>query len=104
MGRHSNIILTDDNYKIIDAIKRVNDQMSSVRQIFPSLTYERIKSDKIDLSDDYFNKDISAIDTKIPNGIEPYKIFYTYYEGFSPVIGKELINRANIDPRINWGL
>ncbi|MBZ2387435.1 NFACT family protein [Anaerococcus murdochii] len=104
MGRHSNIILTDDNYKIIDAIKRVNDQMSSIRQIFPSLTYERIKSDKIDLSDDYFNKDISAIDTKIPNGIEPYKIFYTYYEGFSPVIGKELINRANIDPRINWGL
>ena len=104
MGRHSNIILTDDTYKIIDAIKRVNDQMSSVRQIFPSLAYERIKSDKIDISENNFSEDIFAISSKIPNGFEPYKIFYTYYEGFSPIVGKELIHRANIDPRLNWGL
>lgn len=104
MGRHSNIILTDDSYKIIDAIKRVNDQMSSVRQIFPSLPYERIKSDKIDISENNFTEDIFAISSKIPDGYEPYKIFYTYYEGFSPIVGKELIHRANIDPRLNWGL
>lgn len=104
MGRHSNIILTDENYKIIDAIKRVNDNMSSVRQIFPSLKYEKIKSEKIDIFDDNFNEDIFAISHRIPNGIEPYKVFYTYYEGFSPIVGKELIHRANIDPRINWGL
>lgn len=104
MGRHSNIILTDDTYKIIDSIKRVNDQMSSVRQIFPSLAYERIKSDKIDISENNFSEDIFAISSKIPDGFEPYKIFYTYYEGFSPIVGKELIHRANIDPRLNWGL
>ena len=104
MGRHSNIILTDDSYKIIDAIKRVNDQMSSVRQIFPSLPYERIKSDKIDISENNFTEDIFAISSKIPDGYEPYKIFYTYYEGFSPIVGRELIHRANIDPRLNWGL
>lgn len=104
MGRHSNIILTDDTYKIIDAIKRVNDHMSSVRQIFPSLAYERIKSDKIDISENNFSEDIFAISSKIPDGFEPYKIFYTYYEGFSPIVGKELIHRANIDPRLNWGL
>lgn len=104
MGRHSNIILTDDTYKIIDAIKRVNDQMSSVRQIFPSLAYERIKSDKIDIIENNFSEDIFAISSKIPDGFEPYKIFYTYYEGFSPIVGKELIHRANIDPRLNWGL
>lgn len=104
MGRHSNIILTDDKYKIIDAIKRINDHMSSVRQIFPSLTYERIESDKIDISADNFTDDIFAISPRIPNGIEPYKVFYTYYEGLSPLIGRELIHRAKIDPRINWGL
>lgn len=104
MGRHSNIILTDDSYKIIDAIKRVNEQMSSIRQIFPSLPYERIKSDKIDISENNFTEDIFAISSKIPNGYEPYKIFYTYYEGFSPIVGRELIHRANIDPRLNWGL
>lgn len=104
MGRHSNIILTDDSYKIIDSIKRVNDHMSSVRQIFPSLSYERINSDKIDITCDDFIEDIFAISPRVPNGIEPYKVFYSYYEGFSPVVGRELIHRANIDPRINWGL
>lgn len=104
MGRHSNIILTDENYKIIDAIKRVNDHMSSVRQIFPSLDYERITSDKIDVSDKDFDKDILYLNPKIPNNFAPFKLFYTYYEGFSPAIGKELIYRAGIDPRINWGL
>lgn len=104
MGRHSNIILTDDDYKIIDAIKRVNDQMSSVRQIFPSLKYERIRSDKIDISDENFSKDILYLSPKIPNNLAPYKLFYTYYEGFSPTVGKEVVHRTGIDPRINWGL
>ncbi|EEI87012.1 putative fibronectin-binding protein [Anaerococcus lactolyticus ATCC 51172] len=104
MGKHSNVILTDTNYKIIDSIKRINEQMSSVRQIFPSLTYERIKSEKIDITDENFNKDIFYLNPKLPNSFQPYKIFYTYYEGLSPIIGKELVHRAKIDPRINWGL
>lgn len=104
MGRHSNIILTDEKFKIIDAIKRVNDQMSSVRQIFPGLTYNTISSDKIDISADNFIKDIFYLNPRIPNNFEPYKLFYTFYEGFSPVVGKELIHRARIDSRLNWGL
>lgn len=104
MGRHSNIILTDEKFKIIDAIKRVNDQMSSVRQIFPGLTYNTISSDKIDISTDNFIKDIFYLNPRIPNNFEPYKLFYTFYEGFSPVVGKELIHRARIDSRLNWGL
>jgi len=39
MGRHSNIILIDQNQKIIDSIKRIDDEMSSVRQILPGMTY-----------------------------------------------------------------
>lgn len=104
MSRHSNIILTDESYKIIDAVKRVNQEMSSVREIFPSLQYERIPSDKIDITDDNFNLDILSLDKNIPDGKVPFKIFYQNYEGFSPVVGKELIFRAGIDPRINWGL
>lgn len=104
MGRHSNIILTDEAYKIIDAIKRVNQEMSSVREIFPSLEYKRIPSEKIDITDDNFNLNILSIDKNIPDGQVPFKIFYQNYEGFSPVVGKELIYRAGIDPRINWGL
>lgn len=39
MGRHSNIILTDDNQKIIDSVKHVPYSVSRVRQILPGLTY-----------------------------------------------------------------
>ncbi|WP_312643346.1 NFACT RNA binding domain-containing protein [Hydrogenoanaerobacterium sp.] len=39
MGRHSNIILIDQNGKIIDSIKRIDDEMSSVRQILPGMSY-----------------------------------------------------------------
>lgn len=104
MGRHSNIILTDEAYKIIDAIKRVNQEMSSVREIFPSLQYERIPSDKIDITDENFNLDPLGLDKNIPDSQIPFKIFYQNYEGFSPIVGKELIFRVGIDPRINWGL
>ena len=40
MGRHSNIILLDANGKIIDSIKRVNFDMSSVRQVMPGMQYQ----------------------------------------------------------------
>lgn len=39
MGRHSNIILIGSDGKIIDSIKRVTADMSSVRQIMPGMTY-----------------------------------------------------------------
>lgn len=40
MGRHSNIILIDENGTVIDAVKRVDPDMSSVRPVLPGLRYE----------------------------------------------------------------
>lgn len=39
MGRHSNIMLIGPDGKIIDSIKRVTADMSSVRQVMPGMTY-----------------------------------------------------------------
>lgn len=39
MGRYSNIILVDENGKIVDALKRVDAEMSSERLVLPGLTY-----------------------------------------------------------------
>ena len=39
MGRHSNIIFCKDDYTIIDSIKRVSAQVSSVREVLPGRTY-----------------------------------------------------------------
>ena len=41
MGRYSNIILTDENYKILDCVKRVDITVSSQRQVLPGLQYEQ---------------------------------------------------------------
>ena len=39
MGRYSNVILIDENGKIIDALKRVDAEMSSERLVLPGVTY-----------------------------------------------------------------
>lgn len=41
MGKYSNIVLCNENNKVIDAIKRVSTVMSSKREIEPGLIYER---------------------------------------------------------------
>lgn len=40
MGKYSNIVLCNENHKVIDAIKRVSTVMSSKREIEPGLIYE----------------------------------------------------------------
>lgn len=40
MGRHSNIILVDEEDNILDAVRRVGAQISSVREVFPGRTYQ----------------------------------------------------------------
>ncbi|MDU5372376.1 Rqc2 family fibronectin-binding protein [Anaerococcus vaginalis] len=104
MGKYSNIILTDENYKIIDSIKRVNFKMSSVREILPSLEYKFIESNKINILESDFSLDILKLDKNIADNQNPEKLLYENYLGFSPTISKELIYKSNIDPRINWGL
>ena len=39
MGKYSNVILADKNYNIIDALRRVNEDMSSKRQVLPGVKY-----------------------------------------------------------------
>ncbi len=52
MGRHSNIILINADGKILDAIKRIDFEMSSVRPVLPGLAYMQppIKAGKLDLT------------------------------------------------------
>ena len=40
MGKHSNLIFVDGDGRIIDSARRVNDQISSVREVLPGLRYE----------------------------------------------------------------
>ena len=43
MGKHSNIILMtmkEDGWRVVDSVKRVTDDVSSVRRILPNILYE----------------------------------------------------------------
>lgn len=98
MGKHSNIILIDnDSKKILDSIKKVSISMSRVRQILPGLEYqyppEGEKISPLDLSEDNFNNFLSL---EKPN-TKVFKFFYFNYLGLSPIISREICFRANVD-------
>ena len=40
MGRHSNIILIDERGLVIDSVKRIDSELSSMRLILPGIQYE----------------------------------------------------------------
>lgn len=99
MGKHSNIVLQDENNKVLDAITRVSHDMSRVRAIYPGTIFENFDTDKIDI----YEKKPSLKDLDIPDNMQAFKIFYTYITGFSPVIGREIAYQSNIDPKMPYG-
>ena len=95
MGKHSNIIFCDDKDVIIDSIKRVGAQMSSVREVLPGRTYElppsQGKISPLDLSKEYFEQ------IMLVKPVNLCKMIYTSLTGFSPVVANEICDRAGLD-------
>ncbi len=88
MGRHSNIIVMDEQNKIIDAIKRVGPTMSSVRPILPGLTYQMPPSqEKTNLLDTTGEQALkSMLQSPAPR---LQKAFMETLAGFSPIVSRE---------------
>lgn len=96
MAQYSNIILLDENDVIIDAVKRVDNTKSSVREVLPSLRYELPPSqNKLDITRNSAEEIVDAItskNTKLSNAI------LSSMEGMSPVLCREIAFRtADID-------
>ena len=96
MGKHSNIILTKEDFTIIDSIKRITPDMSRVRSILPGLEYTFLETEKISFSKS--NSEIIAHLKKHANTQKLYKSFYENIQGFSPLASKWLCRRLNLDP------
>ncbi|MFA9423549.1 MAG: NFACT family protein [Sedimentibacter sp.] len=90
MGKHSNIIFINTNTRvIIDSIKRVAENISSVRQIYPGLTYVTPPADKINplkASKEIF---LNAIEQS-NKGVYIFDFFYKNFTGLSPFISREI--------------
>ncbi len=91
MGRHSNIILTNNDMKIIDCIKHIDFTVSSVRELLPALQYTAPPpQDKTDLID---IKETAEIDFSAP-GQTADKAVLSAVAGISPLTAREIIYRA----------
>ena len=98
MGKHSNIIFCNDKGMIIDSIKHVSSQMSSVREVLPGRDYfipdTMEKLDPLTVSEDAF---ISSLQEK-PAHLS--KALYTTFTGVSPVVAEEICYLSGIESGI----
>ncbi len=95
MGKHSNLIFCDEKGMIIDSLKHISAQTSSVREVLPGRQYFiALTQDKLDPLSAGREDFLSAVFTK-PQPL--FKAIYMSFTGISPVIAQEVCCRANLD-------
>ena len=94
MGKHSNIIFCDHTNQIIDSIKHVSFQISSVREVLPGRNYfipaQENKKDPLSISEDAFKKYLLAQPVTIGKAL-------LGFTGFCFLTASELCCRSDID-------
>ncbi|MCR5640568.1 MAG: NFACT family protein [Lachnospiraceae bacterium] len=94
MGKHSNIIFCDSKDTIIDAIKHVGYQMSSVREVLPGRTYfipeQEGKQNPFVVSESDF------YDTVCTKPLPVAKALSDSFVGFGYSLGEEIAYRATL--------
>ena len=96
MGRYSNIILVDENGKIIDALKRVDAEMSSERLVLPGLLYRLPPpQDKLSMLTCTVEEIMARIDA-LPRDMELSKALMSVLQGISPIIAREVENSTGL--------
>ena len=81
MGKHSNVVVTYDNHKIIDCLKRISPAMNSKRILQPGASYQfpPMLEKKNPFENEYIQTDnLSKI-----------------YQGFSPELSREVLYRID---------
>lgn len=90
MGRYSNVILTDGDGKIIDALKRVDAEMSSQRLVLPGLTYHLPPPQEKKSVLDATSQDVVSALKALPGDVELSKALLSVLQGVSPIVCREL--------------
>ena len=98
MGKHSNIIFCDEKDQIIDSIKHVPAQMSSVREVLPGRPYfipdTMEKQDPLTAAGEDFSRALRGKPMRISKAV------YTSFTGISPVVAEEICYLAGIDSQM----
>lgn len=100
MGKHSNIIFCNEDGMIIDSIKHVPAQMSSVREVLPGRDYfipdTMEKADPLNVDESGFAEALAAKPMLLSKAI------YTSFTGISPVVSEEICHLAGIDSAMTF--
>ncbi len=95
MGKHSNLIFCNDEGIVIDSIKHVSAQMSSVREVLPGRQYfipdTMDKLDPLSVEPEAFYLALCAKPMPLSKAI------YTSFTGISPVTAEEICALAGVD-------
>ena len=95
MGKHSNIIFCQEDGMILDSIKHVSAQVSSVREVLPGRMYfipeTQHKYDPQTITEEEFFSSVCQKPMPLSKAI------YTTLTGISPLIAEEICYRASID-------
>lgn len=99
MGKHSNIIFCNEEDLILDSIKHISAQVSSVREVLPGRTYfipQTVeKKDPLTITPEEFTSDIGQTAAPVQ------KALYMKLTGLSPIMSHELCHLASIDGDIS---
>ncbi len=98
MGKHSNIIFCNEKGQIIDSIKHVSAQMSSIREVLPGRDYfipeTTQKENPLTAEEETFSRLLTEKAAPLS------KALYTSFTGISPVTAEEICFLSALDSRI----
>ena len=95
MGKHSNIIFCNEEGMIIDSIKHISSQVSSVREVLPGRSYFIPETQEKLNPLNYKSSDFIAAVSSKPMPLA--KSIYCSMTGISPLIAEEICHRASLD-------
>lgn len=95
MGKYSNLIFTDEQGTILDSIKHVTAQTSSVREVLPGRTYFIPDAQNKRSPKETSQEEFLALVFSKPLPLS--KALYATYTGISPVMAEELCHRASLE-------
>lgn len=106
MGKYSNLILVNNENKILDSMRHVDSSMSSIREVLPAREY--ILPDTLD-KNEFIGMDFEQFSANLQlAGMDPYfsfenmsKIIANQFVGFSKTFIDNLLNYCNITNTFN---
>jgi len=100
MGKHSNIVLVNQDSTILDAVKRISSRVNRFREVLPHRTYEwPPESTKLSfLQQDPGELAAALIEGALGRDRATFRYLLGRLMGIGPVIARELAHRSTMDP------